>query len=109
MQWEHAVLQIKSIRDKWRTIEFGDVTDGTNVKQRGAPHIETALRASMNNSPHLVKHIPGLVRVWMATRIVGDHPARIAQLVSLMTGEKPRDVRAVRRSIETLDAHLSKV
>ena len=107
MQWEHAVIQIQNIRDKWRTLQYGDVTNGTEIKQRGMPQVESVLRTKMRNSPHLSKHIPGLVRVWAARRIVGDHPARIARLESLMSGEKPRDPRAIKRSMRTLDARLA--
>lgn len=107
MQWEHAVIQAKSIRDKWRAIEFGIVTKGTDVKQLGAPQVEEALRAAMGTASH--KHIPGLVHVWVAQWIAGDSPARVAKWVSLMSGEKPRDARAVRRSMNSLDTHLTKV
>jgi hypothetical protein len=107
MQWEHAVIQAKSIRDKWRAIEFGIVTKGTDVKQLGTPQVEETLRAAMGTASH--KHIPGLVHVWVAQRIAGDSPVRVAKWVSLMSGEKPRDTRAVRRSMKSLDTHLTKV
>lgn len=106
MQWEHAIIQAPSIRDKWRTIERGDVR-GSEIKQAGAPHIRTCLHQTMANAPHLREHIPGLVRVWMARRIVGDMPKRVARLVALMTGEKVRDVSAIRRAMDSLETRLA--
>jgi hypothetical protein len=106
MQWENAIIQAPNIRDKWRTIERGDVR-GSEIKQAGAPHIRTCLHQAMANAPHLREHVPGLVRVWMARRIVGDMPKRVARLVALMTGEKARDVSAIRRAIDSLDARLT--
>jgi hypothetical protein len=102
MQWEHSVLQRVGIRDKWRVIEFGDVR-GDAVKQKGAPQIEILLREMMAGTPHLRPHIPGLVNVWKARRIVGDSPRQISRVVSSMTGEKPRDNSAIRKSLLTLD------
>jgi hypothetical protein len=105
MQWEHALLQHPSIRDKWRTIENGDVR-GDKVKQAGAPHIESMLRQAMSNAPHLKNYIPGLVLTWKARRIVGDSPMRITKIVALMNGKMPRDVSAIRRTLASLDRHL---
>lgn len=105
MQWEHALLQLPGIRDKWRTIENGDVR-GHQVKQTGAPHVESSLRDAMSNAPHLKAHIPGMVLTWKARRVIGDNPKRIANLVALMTGEKPRDASAMRRTLTSLDGYL---
>lgn len=105
MQWEQALLQHPNIRDKWRTVEKGDVR-GHQIKQAGAPHVESLLRDAMSNAPHLKAHIPGLVLTWKAKRIVGDNPKRIAKLVALMTGEKPRDASAIRRTLTSLDGYL---
>lgn len=105
MQWEHAIIQAPSIRDKWRTIERGDVR-GSKVKQLGAPQIYTLLHQSMANESHLRTHIPGFVRIWMAQRIVGDAPQRVARLVGLMTGERAKDASATRRSMRSVEARI---
>jgi len=105
MQWEHAILQSSNIRDKWRTIRSGDLR-GSVVKEIGAPQVYTALHQSMASTPHLRAHIPGLVQIWSARRIVGESPQRVARLVALMCGERARDASAIRRSIMSLDKHL---
>lgn len=108
MQWEHSMIQTTAIRDQWRVIENGDVR-GDKVKQAGAPHVERQLRSSMAGAPHLKQHIPGLVQIWRARRIVGNSVSAIARMVALMSGEKVRDRSATRRSIQSLDAHLTNV
>lgn len=106
MQWEHAIIQAPNIRDKWRTIQRGDV-QGWKIKQEGAPHIQTRLHQSMADAPHLRKHIPGLVHIWMARRIAGDSPSLTARVAGLIAGEEARDPSAVRRAMATLDTRLA--
>jgi len=105
MQWEHCTIQTSAVRDKWRVIESGDVR-GSTIKQKGANHVEMAIRQNMSNRPHLRKHIPSLVHTWKALRICGDSPTRISRMLALMTGESPRDASAVKRSIKALQDHL---
>lgn len=103
MVTEHSALQDKSTAHLWRVLKNG-VIRGARVDQWGAPQLEALLRESMQGQPHLVQHVPGLVRVWQAYRMVGRKPAQIARLAALMTGEEPVDRSAINRKLESLEA-----
>jgi hypothetical protein len=109
MQWENATIQIRNIQKVWATIDRG-YAHGDTVKQAGAPHIEKKLREAVRqrNKPQVERSIPGMVDAWKARKIVGDSPTRVAGLIALMTGNKPRDPRAVKRTLESFDAFFKK-
>ncbi|MCI1012633.1 hypothetical protein HWE04_02130 [Herbaspirillum sp. C7C2] len=110
-QWENAVLQSDAIRKKWAVIERGDVRENNVVKQVGAPQIEQSLSVAVSNAGmrHVLSSIPGMVSTWKARKIAGESPARISRLIALMSGDKPRDRKAVARTIKSLDKYLDRV
>lgn len=110
MQWENAILQSNKIRLRWRAIAHGSVGEKNVVKQRGAPHIEQELREAIdrNKTNQVAASVRGMVDAWSAREIVGNAPAKIGRMISLMTGSKPRDRRAVKRTLDSLDRHLGK-
>ena len=101
MQWEHATLQNGNLRDRWRVIEKGDVR-GSKVKQIGALQLEPLIRNALPSHSDRKKHVPGMVDVWKASKIVGDSPKQIARLVSLMNGKPERDPSSVRKTLTTV-------
>ena len=107
LQWQCAVIQKKSIRDRWRVIKNGDVR-GKEIKQCGVGHIEMNLREAINeaNNTGTLKHLTGMLNVWIADCIVGSDPKKIAKLVALMTGEKPRDPSAISKTLDSLKSYL---
>jgi hypothetical protein len=109
MEWANAIIQGQDTRKAWLLISSGDVR-GDDVKQEGAPHIEKRLREAVHreNRSQVTRSIPGMVDAWKARKIVGDSPVKIAAVVALMTGEKPRDPRAMKRTLKSLDAYLVK-
>lgn len=107
MQMEHAILASSEIKKKINLVLNGDVR-GVLIKQRGAPQIESALRQSMleKRTPEHIKHIPGLLDVWRARKLVGDSPSEIAKMIVAMTGNPALDPSSVRRKLKSLDRHL---
>lgn len=106
-QWENAVIQDESIRQKWRTIRVGNVR-GALVKEAGAPQIETRLReaAFPRNNLQMQMSIRGMVDAWKARKMIGSNVAAITRMIALMSGSKSRDPRAVTRTLVSLDRLL---
>ena len=109
MQWQLAIIQTAEIRKAWALIEQGDVR-GTQVKQAGAPHVEQKLHEAIwrANKPQVAQHIPMMVSAWKARKIVGSGLAKIVAIDALINGRKPRDSRAMKRTLESLDRFLKK-
>jgi hypothetical protein len=103
MMIEHAALQTQDLRDCWRVLRNGYVK-GTVVEKWGVPQLEARLTEAMKSSPHLQRHVPGLVNTWVAYKLVGGRkPTEIARLVGLMTGEPPKDRSAITRKLEAIE------
>ncbi|WP_151448956.1 hypothetical protein [Lacisediminimonas profundi] len=109
-QWELAAIQEVAISKKWRLIQFGDKC-GDQVRTVGAIHIFNSLKLALGRSrpTQSAEAIDGMVSAWKARQIVGESPLAIVNFVALMTGKKPRDTSAMRRTLESLDRHLSRL
>lgn len=107
-QWRSAVIQSKKIRERWRVISRGDLCGGI-IKQAGAPQIESRLRDAivMSRNPSNLKDLPGMVKTWLARKIVGESPSQVSTMISLMTGERKRDPSSVAKTMKTIDRLLS--
>ncbi len=81
---------------------------GAVIKQKGAPQIEMLLNESTRGQPHLEKHIPSWLRLWIAGQIVDTGPKQLANMVALMTGELPPDASATAKSHSALMTRLAK-